>query len=228
MPDEAPQAPQSEASPPAGEPTAAAPAVASDAPAIADEARSAAATAAPAADGSTPEAAVEPVAAAPAASDAKNGAAAEPTADKLLMSQEELNSLLGTAQQAVASAADAVQQVQQEVADAVAAPAASALPRDVRALPLPEFDPGAANTHAGGIELLDDVELRVKIELGRTEMYVEDVLKLGIGSVVELDKLAGDPVDIFVNDRLIGRGEVLVLNDNFCVRVNELLSTIPE
>jgi flagellar motor switch protein FliN/FliY len=58
-------------------------------------------------------------------------------------------------------------------------------------------------------------------------MLVEEVLKLGEGSVVELDKLAGDPVDVYVNDRFIARGEVLVLNDNFCVRINEILSNDP-
>ncbi|HUU95035.1 MAG TPA: flagellar motor switch protein FliN [Phycisphaerae bacterium] len=80
----------------------------------------------------------------------------------------------------------------------------------------------------GKIDLLDDVELDVKIELGRTQMYIEDVIRLGVGSVVELDKLAGDPVDVYVNDRLVARGEVLVLNDNFCVRINDILSPIPE
>jgi flagellar motor switch protein FliN/FliY len=74
------------------------------------------------------------------------------------------------------------------------------------------------------VDLLSDVELNVKIELGRTHMYLEDVLKLRRGSVVTLDKLAGDPVDIYVNGRLIARGEVLVLNDNFCVRVAELIT----
>ena len=58
-------------------------------------------------------------------------------------------------------------------------------------------------------------------------MLVEHVLKLGEGSVVELDKLAGDPVDVFANDRLIARGEVLVLNDTFCVRVSEIMSGEP-
>jgi flagellar motor switch protein FliN/FliY len=55
-------------------------------------------------------------------------------------------------------------------------------------------------------------------------MLVEDVLRLGEGSVVELDKLAGDPVDVYVNDRAVARGEVLVLNDNFCVRISEILT----
>jgi len=71
---------------------------------------------------------------------------------------------------------------------------------------------------------LQEVELDLRIELGRTELLIEEVLKLREGSVVPLDKLAGDPVDILVNGRLIARGEVLVLNDNFCVRVAEILT----
>lgn len=77
-----------------------------------------------------------------------------------------------------------------------------------------------------GIDLLGDVDLDVSIELGRTEMLVEDVLKLQTGSVVELDKLAGDPVDVYVNGRLVARGEVLVLNDNFCIRVSEIVADL--
>ena len=81
---------------------------------------------------------------------------------------------------------------------------------------------------APGIELLSDVELTVTIELGRTEMLVEDVLKLGSGSVVELDKLAGDPVDVYVNGRHVARGEVLVLNDNFCIRISEIVADLDQ
>lgn len=75
------------------------------------------------------------------------------------------------------------------------------------------------------IDLLRDVDLDLKIELGRTQMLLEDVLNLRRGSVVALDKLAGDPVDLFVNGRLVARGEILVLNDNFCVRVAELIGS---
>lgn len=75
------------------------------------------------------------------------------------------------------------------------------------------------------LDLLRDVDLDLKIELGRTQMLLEDVLKLRRGSVVTLDKLAGDPVDLFVNGRLVARGEILVLNDNFCVRVAELIGS---
>ena len=85
-----------------------------------------------------------------------------------------------------------------------------------------------SGTTAGGsllpIDALQDVELDLRIELGRTQLLIEDVMKLVEGSVVQLDKLAGDPVDILVNGRLIARGEILVLNDNFCVRIAEILS----
>ncbi len=105
-----------------------------------------------------------------------------------------------------------------------------------QAFSLPSFG-GAAGGSAGGggvgsqkkpegIDLLSDVNLNVKIELGRTRMLVEDVLRLGEGSVVELDKLAGDPVEVYVNDRHVARGEVLVLNDNFCVRINEIVAGV--
>lgn len=87
-----------------------------------------------------------------------------------------------------------------------------------------EFAGAPPSTENATLDLFRDVEMDLKIELGRTHMYLEDVLKLRRGSVVPLDKLAGDPVDIFVNGRLIARGEVLVLNDNFCVRVAELIA----
>lgn len=115
-------------------------------------------------------------------------------------------------------------------AAAMAESALNAAEQAVSALqtePVP-FDPAAFTKGGGdapskGLDLLADVNLNVKIELGRTRMLVEDVLRLAEGAVVELDKLAGDPVDVYVNDRHIARGEVLVLNDNFCVRINEII-----
>jgi flagellar motor switch protein FliN/FliY len=92
------------------------------------------------------------------------------------------------------------------------------------AVGLPDFGAASVSGAApGAIGLLGDVSLQVRIELGRTKMLVEDVLRLNADSVVELDKAAGDPVDIYVNGRRIARGEVLVLNENFCVRVSEIL-----
>lgn len=81
-----------------------------------------------------------------------------------------------------------------------------------------------ANVDRASLDLLRDVELEMRIELGRTHMHLEDVLQLRKGSVVPLDKMAGDPVDVYVNGRLVARGEVLVLNENFCVRIAELIS----
>lgn len=82
-----------------------------------------------------------------------------------------------------------------------------------------------ANSEQATLELIQDVDLDVRIELGRTQMQLDEVLQLKQGSVVSLDRLAGDPVDVFVNGRLIARGEVLVLNDNFCIRVAELVAS---
>lgn len=94
---------------------------------------------------------------------------------------------------------------------------------DEGAFESPEFGQGGSSEASSEIDLLSDVQMNVRIELGRTKMFVEDVLRLGDGAVVELDKLAGDPVDVFVNDRKVARGEVLVLNDNFCIRISEIL-----
>ncbi len=74
------------------------------------------------------------------------------------------------------------------------------------------------------MDMLKDVGLNVRVELGRRKMFIEDILRLTRGSVVELDKLAGDPLDILVNDKLVAQGEVLVLNDNFCIRITRILA----
>jgi len=74
------------------------------------------------------------------------------------------------------------------------------------------------------LDLLLDVTLRVSVELGRSELTLRDVLALGPGSIVELDRLAGESVDILVNNRLIARGEVVVVDENYGVRVTEILS----
>ncbi len=75
-----------------------------------------------------------------------------------------------------------------------------------------------------GLELLLDIPLEVSVELGRVKMVVKDVIELGSGSIVEIDKAAGEPVDIMVNGRLVAHGEVVVIEDNFGVRITEILS----
>jgi flagellar motor switch protein FliN/FliY len=98
------------------------------------------------------------------------------------------------------------------------------LPAEVIEFQFPEFGGTVPSTEHTTLDGIGEVELDVKIELGRTDMYIEDILKLRKGSVVPLDKMAGDPVDIYINKRLVARGEVLVLNENISVRVAELLA----
>lgn len=74
------------------------------------------------------------------------------------------------------------------------------------------------------LELILDIKLEIKVELGRTSRKIRDVLELGPGSVIELDKLSGEPVDILVNDKLFAKGEVVVIDENFGVRITDILS----
>lgn len=76
----------------------------------------------------------------------------------------------------------------------------------------------------GGLDLLLDIPLEISVELGRVKMLVKDVVELGTGSIVEIDKAAGEPVDVMVNGRLVARGEVVVIEDNFGVRITEILN----
>jgi flagellar motor switch protein FliN/FliY len=168
-------------------------------------------------------ASAESTAAAPAAVDAVAGGAA-PAADDPFggMDQASIDELLRQASFDDPSTAAAAEPEGEEAMTAVAE-----LP-ETAAMNLPNFNQVMRDAQVSSIDLLRDVDLNVKIELGRSRMLVEDVLKLSEGSVVELDKLAGDPVDVFVNERLVARGEVLVLNDNFCVRINEIVAGVKE
>jgi flagellar motor switch protein FliN/FliY len=76
---------------------------------------------------------------------------------------------------------------------------------------------------SNNIDMLMDVPLKITVELGRTRMSLRQTLDLIQGSVIELDRLAGDPVDVYVNDRIMARGEVVVVDDKFAVRITELL-----
>ncbi|MNE19050.1 Flagellar motor switch protein FliN [compost metagenome] len=74
------------------------------------------------------------------------------------------------------------------------------------------------------LNLLMDIPLKVTVELGRTQKQIKDILELSQGSIIELDKLAGEPVDILVNNKLIAKGEVVVIDENFGVRVTDIVS----
>lgn len=75
------------------------------------------------------------------------------------------------------------------------------------------------------LQMIMDIPLRVTVELGRTKMAVSELLNLGQGSVIELAKLAGEPMEVFVNDKLIARGEAVVVNEKFGVRLTDIIST---
>lgn len=77
---------------------------------------------------------------------------------------------------------------------------------------------------SGSLEILMDIPLEISVELGRVRMLVKDVVDLGSGSIIEIDKAAGEPVDVLINGRLVARGEVVVIEDNFGVRVTEILT----
>jgi flagellar motor switch protein FliN/FliY len=74
------------------------------------------------------------------------------------------------------------------------------------------------------LDMVLDVPLEVNVELGRTRMTIQDLLQLGPGSVIELDKVAGEALDILVNGRLVARGEAVVVNDKFGVRITDIVS----
>jgi len=149
-----------------------------------------------------------PPAAAPAVPAAAAPVGGAPLADNGGVQQGDIEQLLQQAEAAIAS-------IENPTDD---------LPDGVREFQFEAYQGTPASADHATLDLMRDVELDVKIELGRTHMYLEDVLKLRRGWVVPLDKLAGDPVDIYVNGRLVARGEVLVMNDNFCVRVAELIT----
>lgn len=83
---------------------------------------------------------------------------------------------------------------------------------------------GIPDTSHRNLSLIMDIPLRVAVELGRTKMVVNDLLNLGQGSVIELNKLAGEPMEVLVNDKLVARGEAVVVNEKFGVRLTDIIS----
>jgi flagellar motor switch protein FliN/FliY len=85
-----------------------------------------------------------------------------------------------------------------------------------------------AGTFTGqrGLDFILDIPLKVSVELGRTRMLVNDLLQLGQGSVIELSKLAGEPLEVLVNQKLVARGEVVVVNEKFGVRLTDIISPL--
>ena len=81
-----------------------------------------------------------------------------------------------------------------------------------------------SNTNARNLKMLLEVPMQVVVEIGRTTKLVKEILALGEGSIIEFDKIATEPVDILVNNKIIGRGEVVVVDENFGVRITKIIS----
>ncbi len=95
---------------------------------------------------------------------------------------------------------------------------------NVQSVQFPNLVPQMSPGEQGNIGLLMDVYMEMTVELGRTKRLIKDILGMGEGTIIELDKLAGEPVDILVNHKLIAKGEVVVIDENFGVRVTEIVS----
>ncbi len=110
-------------------------------------------------------------------------------------------------------------------------PEPSYTPTPAGLVDLPSFDPPAASASLNGVSegayglgRVRDIPLEVTVELGRTRLLIRDIMDLSPGSIIELDKIAGEPVDLFANGLLVARGEVIVIDDNFGVRVTEIIT----
>jgi len=99
-------------------------------------------------------------------------------------------------------------------------------PTNVQSVQFPNLMPHANPQEAGNISLIMDVFMEMTVELGRTRKLIKEILSMGEGTIIELDKLAGEPVDILVNHKLIAKGEVVVIDENFGVRVTEIVSPL--
>ena len=89
---------------------------------------------------------------------------------------------------------------------------------------LEKVDQSESEETGKNLEFILDIPLQLTVELGRTRLLVKDILQLNQGSVVELTKLAGEPLDVFVNSKLVARGEAVVVNDKFGIRLVDIVS----
>ncbi len=150
------------------------------------------------------------------------------TADDIgMLSQADLDALIAAAGQ---SSED------DEPADGYAEPEDEAAPAQASGqaagrsglVDLPSFAPAApaplSQSSESGLGRVRDIPLEVTVELGRTRLLIRDIMDLSAGSIIELDKIAGEPVDLFANGMLVARGEVIVIDDNFGVRVTEIIT----
>ena len=132
-------------------------------------------------------------------------------------SQEEQDTMAAEWAAALAEAAPAPAPTSSEVVSEVA-------PEQVSTPNFANFSPTMSGGPAGDINMILDIPVQLTVELGRTRIPIKNILQLAQGSVVELDALAGEPMDVLVNGYLIAQGEVVVVNDKFGIRLTDIVT----
>ena len=94
---------------------------------------------------------------------------------------------------------------------------------NVQSIQFPNLMGGSASTEQGNIGLIMDVFMEMTVELGRTKKQIKEILGMGEGTIIELDKIAGEPIDVLVNGKFVAKGEVVVIEESFGVRVTEIV-----
>ncbi len=113
-------------------------------------------------------------------------------------------------------------QTQEDVAPSAEEDAAAM----TEAAPLSQLEPEEPEAPLGKLDFILDVPLQITVNLGSAKMLIKELLQLGQGSVVELEKMAGEPMDVLIGDRLIARGEVVVVNEKFGIRLTDIVSAV--
>ena len=139
-----------------------------------------------------------------------------------MLSQADLDAL-------IAAAGQGVEDAEPETFDGGSEAEPDSMPGRAGLVDLPSFAPAApapplSFDTGSGMGRVRDIPLEVTVELGRTRLLIRDIMDLSAGSIIELDKIAGEPVDLFANGLLVARGEVIVIDDNFGVRVTEIIT----
>ncbi len=149
---------------------------------------------------------------------------AEAEDDGGMLTQADLDALVAAAQAHTGGAPDLGDLGPDPVPAAGGAAAGMAGMVDLASFDLPDGMAPLGLDGADGLGRVRDIPLEVTVELGRTRLLIRDILDLTPGSIIELDKIAGEPVDLFANGMLVARGEVIVIDDNFGVRVTEIIT----
>lgn len=143
--------------------------------------------------------------------------------DNNVLDQNDIDKLMSSDSDLSADWDDSLKEEEMEPAEAV--------PDESPAADMPSFEPTEKDASGSGLDsrsldFILDIPLEVTVELGKTKMLINDLLQLGQGSVIELTKLAGEPLEILVNNKLVARGEPVVVNEKFGVRLTDIISPI--